>query len=198
MNKSACCAQVIFWYKSQERFPFRHIAVPTPPYRVRIIVRHRLLLLARIEMKDAFCVPLQRILAPCHCLIAWCLGIFRLAHLNHRATAVPSVRRIVLLPEWVGRWQRYPIERGVFRAYLVIMLCAVLKVVAVAVLHKALPFGSHFSRGMDEVVFGMEIVGIVGLVNLLNVIQKLFECLSIAVLIEQGRESLVQFMECFS
>lgn len=48
---------------------------------------------------------------------------------------------------------------------------------------------------MHEVILSAQIVAVVGLVNLLNVVIKLFERLSIAVLIEEGWEGLVELVE---
>ena len=86
-------------------------------------------------------------------------------------------------------------HRCVFRAHFAIGGSPVLEVVAVTVLHKALPFGGHLCRGLHEVEFGTEIVLVVRFVYLPDIVQKLFECLSIAVLIEQRWECLVQFVE---
>ena len=81
------------------------------------------------------------------------------------------------------------------RPHLAVASRAVLQIVAVAVLSEPLPLGGHLGRRLHEVVLRPEIVGVVGRVNLLNVVQKAFERLSIAVLIEQGRERLVQLVE---
>ena len=48
---------------------------------------------------------------------------------------------------------------------------------------------------MYEIVLSVEVVLIVCFVDLLNVVIKLFERLSIAVLIEEGWESLVELVE---
>ena len=56
------------------------------------------------------------------------------------------------------------------------------EIITVTILHKFLPFGSHLSRSLNEVVFGTQVVAVVSLINLSNIIQKAFEGLSIAVL----------------
>ena len=71
------------------------------------------------------------------------------------------------------------------RAHLVIMGGAVLQEVAVAILAVLFPLRRHLCRGLHEVVLSVEVIGVVGLVYLANVVQKAFERLSIAVLIEQ-------------
>ena len=86
-------------------------------------------------------------------------------------------------------------ECGVFRAHLVVVRRAVLQVVAVAVLHEPLPFGRHFGGSLHEVEFRPQVVRVVGGVNALHVLQEAFERLSVAVLIQQGGERLVQLME---
>ena len=73
-------------------------------------------------------------------------------------------------------------HRGVFRAHLTIIGRSVLEIITVTILHKFLPFGSHLSRSLNEVVFGTQVVAVVSLINLSNIIQKAFEGLSIAVL----------------
>ena len=82
-----------------------------------------------------------------------------------------------------------------FRAYLVILGRAVLQVVSVAVLAELFPLRRHGGRSLYEVVFGVQIVGIVGVVDLLYIVQEAFERLFIAILIEHGRESLVELVE---
>ena len=82
-----------------------------------------------------------------------------------------------------------------FRTHLFVSLSAVLQIVSVAVLHEALPLGSHVSRGLAEVIFRTKVVLVVGTVYLLNVIQKLFEWFSIAVLVDERRERLIVFVE---
>ena len=73
-------------------------------------------------------------------------------------------------------------HRGVFRAHLTIIGRSVLEIITVTILHKFLPFGSHLSRRLNEVVFRPQVVAVVSLINLSNIIQKAFEGLSIAVL----------------
>lgn len=82
-----------------------------------------------------------------------------------------------------------------FRAHLVILGRAVLQVVPVAILAELFPLRRHGGRSLYEVVFSVQIVGIVGVVDLLDVIQKAFERLFVAILIEHGRESLVELVE---
>ena len=82
-----------------------------------------------------------------------------------------------------------------FRAHFAIGGSPVLEVVAVTVLHKALPFGGHLCRGLHEVEFGTEIVLVVRFVYLPDIVQKAFERLSAAVLIEQRRGCFIQFVE---
>ena len=72
---------------------------------------------------------------------------------------------------------------------------AVLEIVSVAVAGDLLPFGSHGGGGVSKVVLGAEVVLIVGFVDRLNVIQKAFEGLSNAILIEQGGEGLIELVE---
>ena len=82
-----------------------------------------------------------------------------------------------------------------FRAHLVILGRAVLQVVSVAVLAELFPLCRHGGRSLYEVVFGVQIVGIVGVVDFLYIVQEAFERLFIAILIEHGRESLVELVE---
>ena len=83
-----------------------------------------------------------------------------------------------------------------FWTYLAILGGTVLQVVLIAILSELLPLCSHGGRSLYEVVFCMQIVGVVGVVDLLNVIQKAFERLFITILIEHGRKSLVELVEC--
>ena len=69
-----------------------------------------------------------------------------------------------------------------FRAHLTIIGRSVLEIITVTILHKFLPFGSHLSRSLNEVVFRPQVVAVVGLVDFTNIIQKAFEGLTIAVL----------------
>uniref|UniRef100_UPI003570F11C hypothetical protein n=1 Tax=Segatella baroniae TaxID=305719 RepID=UPI003570F11C len=48
---------------------------------------------------------------------------------------------------------------------------------------------------MGKVVFGTEVVSVIGFVDLLNIIQELFEWLSIAILIKEQRERLIEFVK---
>lgn len=82
-----------------------------------------------------------------------------------------------------------------FRAHLVIALCTVLEIISVAVAHELLPPTGHLRRCGHEVIFSPEVIGIIGFVDALNIIQKPFEWLSVAVLIKQRRECLVQLMK---
>ena len=82
-----------------------------------------------------------------------------------------------------------------FWTHLFVSLSAVLQIVSVAVLHEALPLGSHVSRGLAEVIFRTEVVLVVGTVYPLNIIQKLFEWFSIAILVDERRERLIEFVE---
>ena len=61
------------------------------------------MLLPRIKMENTFGVALQSLLAESHGIVVRSLRILRLANLNHRATAVPAVRWIILRPERIGR-----------------------------------------------------------------------------------------------
>ena len=81
-----------------------------------------------------------------------------------------------------------------FGAYAPVARGAVLEVVAVSVLHEVLPLGGHVCRSLAEVIFRAEVVLVVGTVYPLNVIPKLLERFSIPVLIDEGRECLVEFM----
>ena len=112
-----------------------------------------------------------------------------------RKETVPSIRRVIGFPERVAHRECHPIEGSVFRAYLVILGRAVLQVVSVAVLAELFPLRRHGGRSLYEVVFGVQIVGIVGVVDFLDVVQEAFERLFIAILIEHGRESLVELVE---
>ena len=69
--------------------------------------------------------------------------------------------------------------------------------VAVSVLHELLPFSRHFAGCCHKVVLGPEIVPVVGAVDAPHIVQKAFEGLSITVLIEHGRERLVELVERF-
>lgn len=112
-----------------------------------------------------------------------------------RKETVPSIRWVIGFPERVAHRERHTIEGSVFRAHLVILGRAVLQVVSVAILAELFPLGRHGGRSLYEVVFGVQIVGIVGVVDLPDIIQEAFERLFIAILIEHGRESLVELVE---
>lgn len=112
-----------------------------------------------------------------------------------RKETVPSIRRVIGFPERVAHGECHPIEGSVFRAHLVILGRAVLQVVSVAILAELFPLGRHGGRSLYEVVFGVQIVGIVGVVDLPDIVQEAFERLFIAILIEHGRESLVELVE---
>ena len=112
-----------------------------------------------------------------------------------RKETVPSIRWVIGFPERVAHRERHTIEGSVFRAHLVILGRAVLQVVSVAILAELFPLGRHGGRSLYEVVFGVQIVGIVGVVDLPDIVQEAFERLFIAILIEHGRESLVELVE---
>lgn len=88
-------------------------------------------------------------------------------------------------------------QLGMLGTYLVVVGGTVLEIVTIAVLLELLPTGSHISGSIDEIVLSTEVVVIVGLVDASNIIQKLFERLTIAALIEEGRKGLVELMEGF-
>ena len=75
------------------------------------------------------------------------------------------------------------------------MLCAVLEIISVAVRLDLLPLGSHVGRGIDEVVLGTEIVDVVGLVNGMHLVEECVERLALAVLTDERRKRLVQFVK---
>ena len=70
----------------------------------------------------------------------------------------------------------------------------VLEQVSVGVV-ELFPFGSHVGGSVCEVVFRPEVVSVVSVVDCSNVVEKSFERFSDAVLVEEGWESLVEFME---
>ena len=152
-------------------------------------------MLATVETEDVVSFAVHGFLAPAHGFSVLCGRIFLLAHLRHSTAAVPSIRRVIGFPERVAHGKCHPIEGSVFRAHLVILGRAVLQVVPVAILAELFPLRRHGGRSLYEVVFGVQIVGIVGVVDLLDVIQKAFERLFVAILIEHGRESLVELVE---
>ena len=84
---------------------------------------------------------------------------------------------------------------GMFRANLAIPGRPVLEVVAVPVFCEPFPLGGHSRRSLHKVVLCPEVAPIIGFVNLPDIVQKAFERFSIAVLIQQGGEGFVQFME---
>ena len=86
-------------------------------------------------------------------------------------------------------------ECSVFRSHTSVPCSAILQIVTIAVLHKVFPLRSHFCRRMHEVVFGSKVVLVVGLVYLPDIVQKAFERLFIAILIEQRRGCFIQFVE---
>ncbi len=180
---------------SEPSLAFGNIAVAAAAYGIGIVVRDRLTLFTGIESEYTLCVALQGFVTEAHGLIVRCGGIFGFAYLYYSTSAIPAVRRIKFFPERVGRRQRHAVERGVFRAYLVIALRAILEIVSVAVAHERLPFAGHFSGRGHEIIFSAEVIGIICAVDMLNVIQKPFKRLSIAVLIKQRRKCLVQLMK---
>ena len=82
-----------------------------------------------------------------------------------------------------------------FRTHPAVAGRAVLEVIPVTVLHEALPLVGHLGRCLYEIVLGPQVVGVIGFVDSSNVAQKLFERLSIAILVEERRKCLVQFVE---
>jgi len=79
-----------------------------------------------------------------------------------------------------------------FWTHLAIVGSTILEIVAITILLELFPFGCHISRRVDEIVLFTEVVPIVCFVDALNVIQKLFERLSITVVIEERRKGLVE------
>ena len=126
MYKSARCTQLIFWDKSQGRFPLSYVAVVASANGVGVVIGHGLLLYAGVEMEDALCVVLQSLFASFHCLVVGCDGVFGLSHLDYCASAVPSIRWIVGLPEWIGWGERHAVEGSVCGAHLAVAGRAVL------------------------------------------------------------------------
>ena len=84
------------------------------------------MLYAGVEMEDALCVVLQSLFASFHSLVVRCDGVFGFSHLDYCASAVPSVGRIVCLPEGIGWGERHAVEGSVFGAHLVVAGSAVL------------------------------------------------------------------------
>ena len=56
--------------------------------------------------------------------------------------------------------------------HLTIIGRSVLGIITITILRKLLPFGSHLSRSLNEVVFGTQVVAVVSLVNLSNIVQN--------------------------
>ena len=118
--------EFIFGYEGEVDFPLSDVAVTASLDGVWIVVWDGFLLLPWIESEYSLGVALQRLLSPCHGLVARSGGILRLSDLYDGAPAVPSVRRVVGLPEGVGHGQCDTVECGVLRAHLVISRGAVL------------------------------------------------------------------------
>ena len=194
-NEPTRFAQLIFGYEGEVGLSLSDVAVTASLDGVWIVVRDGFLLLPWIESEYSLGVALQSLLSPCHCLVARSGGILRLSDLYDGAPAVPSVRWVVGLPERVGHGQCDTVERRVLRAHLIISGGAVLKVVSVSILGVLFPFCRHLGRGVYEIVLSVEIILIVCLVYFLNVIIKLSKRLSIAVLIEEGWEGLVELVK---
>ena len=116
MQKFARSAEFVVWNESE--FLLAQVAVTASAYGVRVVVGDSLLFDTRIEMEDALCVLACRFLAESHCLVVRSHRVFGLSHLYDGAAAVPSVRRIVLLPERVVDGQRDTIEGSMFWPHL--------------------------------------------------------------------------------
>jgi len=85
-----------------------------------IVSRERPLLLAGVEPEHPLGVPFQCRLAQCHRLVMRRGWVLLLPHLNHRASAAPSVRGIVRLPELIRGRKRHAVQRGMLRPHTVI------------------------------------------------------------------------------
>ena len=83
------------------QFSFCNIAVAASADGVRVVVREGLLLLSWIESEDAPLVACGGLLSALHSLVVRCLRVLGLAHLYGRTAAVPSIWRVVGLPEGV-------------------------------------------------------------------------------------------------
>lgn len=86
-------------------------------------------------------------------------------------------------------------EGGMLRTHPFVADSSVLEIVFVSVLGKPFPLGCHLGRRHGKVILRPQIVAVVGIVDLSNVVQKRLERFSIAVRIDQCRESLIELME---
>ena len=195
MKNSARIAEFIFRDESEGRFALGDVAVVASLDGVWVVVGEGFAGDAGVEAEESFGVALEGFAGAGHGLVVWSFGVFILAYLNGCAPAVPAVGRIVGGPEGVGGRECDSGEGRMLGAHMVVAGGAVLEVIAVAVAGDLLPFGGHGGGGVSKVVLGAQVVLIVGFVDRLNVIQKAFEGLSNAILIEQGGEGLIELVE---
>ncbi len=161
-DEFTCSTHFVVGDVCQVDFSLGDIAVAAPADGVGVVVWEGLALLAGVEAEDATRVLLQGFFAPGTGLL-WISGrVFGLADLGHCAAAVPAIGRVVGLPERVAGRQRDPIEGRVFRSHLVIVLCAVLEIISVAVRLNLLPLGRHVCRSLAEVVLCPKVVLVAG------------------------------------
>ncbi len=87
---------------------------------VGIVVGEGLPLLAGVEAEHPFGVLPERVLRPPVGLVPVGRAVRVLQHLDRDTSTVPSIRRVVLVPEGVGHRQGDPVQGGVFRPHLVV------------------------------------------------------------------------------
>ena len=176
------------------RLTFSYRARAAGRYSVGIIMGDGFLLRAWIEPEHAAGVVLECLFAASARVGGIGDRIFRLAHLDHRAAAVPAIRKQELLPERVREWQSHPIECSVFLPDAIIAGRSILQIIVIAIGRELLPSRRHLRRRMDEIIFSAEVMAIVSIVDSRHLLIKLFERLYITVRTDQSRERLIHFV----
>ena len=121
MDKSAPIAHEAARNKIQLEFPICDVAVSASADGVWVVVRECLLLDSGIEVEESLFVVSCGEFSELHGLVVRRLRVLGLAYLHDCALAVPSVWRVVGLPERVCDGQRDPVECGMLRSHLAVI-----------------------------------------------------------------------------
>ena len=165
-------------------------AVAATLREVGVLGREQLELLARIVTENLLLGLGGAGLAGGDCRGRVRLGVVVAQNLDHGASAVPAIGRVIGIPEWVGGWERGVVESRVSLADALVAGGAVLQEVAVSVAHRVVPLDSHLRGAHGVVILRAEIVDVVLGINGADIARELLERLDLAVGIRESQADL--------
>ena len=98
---------------------------------------------SRIESEDLKLWIIGAHVAPFHSCVTVAYSVILFENLDYLAATSPAIRRQILFPKLITRWQGYSVELGVFGPDPLIPGRAILQVEVVPVFLKVFPLHSH-------------------------------------------------------